>query len=574
MLTFADHVRSSGEVGVPRRLSVGALFVLLTFYSVLFRFLVTLGTDANWTGIICLAFAAVTVGQMLLFRGVRPRAASIVAGALTCPALLVGVVIDESLTQFTGWSPVANGLGDPLRFTAAMLTLSMVGMFLGYVFGGTIAGVFFVVRRIRTRSATRSEEGPVVGEPDSSRLMAFVEVAGKWINPWQPQAPLRGALAAFLLPVAFGSCISPFIWWVWPSEVIQVAAAIGVCFAIWSGNLQLRVYWPLALCSIGTVVAAWPAAAFMEIPQFRDVIGERPDVVRFSFRMLGFLAGLTTAAVAGWAQWLIYRRAEQRHLRVAYLLPFAAILLFLSWTSTNRLEAWALSPSQQLFGRIQANGGELAWNSLRGTALQWVMLQGEDLTDEDFSRLRPHLQKASAIDLRGRNFTDQSVSRLEGLHVTSLRLINTSITDQAFDGLSDMSASYVTLNISDVGNHGLQQLVALPSMQQRLQSLMLNRTKVSDAAMAQLAPCGFLSVLSVADCPISDDGLKLLAQAAPPLQQLFLVGTDISDAGLAHVAKLKTLTELRLGDTKVTRTGVQALQAKLPGCHVVWDSQN
>ena len=73
---------------------MGTIFVLLTLYAILFRLLVLIGAEANWTGVICLFFAAVTVGQMVLFHGAKPRAASVIVGAIACPAMLILIAVN------------------------------------------------------------------------------------------------------------------------------------------------------------------------------------------------------------------------------------------------------------------------------------------------------------------------------------------------------------------------------------------------------------------------------------------------------------------------------------------------
>ena len=570
MLDFVDRIRDEAEVGVPRRLSVGALFVLLTFYSVLFRVLVVIGADARWTAITCLFFAAINLGQMVLFRGDRPRAASILVGALVCPAMLVAVVLDESLTQFTGWTPVANGLHRPAAFVSAILTLGMVGSLVGYLFGGMIAGVFYVVQKVRPGSVVaRSDVDPAMAAGGDDRGAALLGFVSQWINPLQPGSPLHGAFAAFLLTVTFGCCVSAFVPWAWNSQVILFAAGLGILFALWTGNFQLWIFWPFALGSLGAVLAAWPMAAFVEIPRFRDWIGE-PEVFRLWGRLLGVSFGLTIGAVAGWTQWSICGAARKGRLGFVPYVGFVVALVSIGWLVTNRLEAWAQSPTQQLFGKIQADGGVLGWTSMTGETLRWVVL-GEGSGDEDLARLRPLLADGIAVDLRGRSFTNESISLLEGLHMPSLRLFNTSMTDDAFTELHDLSAT--SLHMTNVGDRGLAQLTAMPAMQQTLRSLTVNGTKITDAGLKHLAPCRALSELNLADCEISDDGLAILAAAAVPLEQLVLVRTDITDKGLVHLAQIKSLTEVRVNDTRITQAGIAALRMKLPKCTVIWHDE-
>ena len=105
--TFAERLRNEREVGVPRRFSIATIFLLLTLYAVLFRALVSLGADAGWTGLICVFFGIVTIAQMSLFRGVKPRAASLFAGMVTSPCLLAIVSLYELTIGLTEMKTLA-----------------------------------------------------------------------------------------------------------------------------------------------------------------------------------------------------------------------------------------------------------------------------------------------------------------------------------------------------------------------------------------------------------------------------------------------------------------------------------
>ncbi len=557
LASFVNRIRSETEVGVPRRFSIGTLFVLLTLYGVLFRLLVLLGTDAKWTGVTCLLFATVTVGQMLLFRGVKPRAASIVTGAIACPAMLVGVAIDEMLTQWIGWEPLNGGLNRPGAFFAAMLLLAMIGSALGYLVGGTMASVFYVIGKVRPSSGVAGLEAVNKSREEShvSRLAALcVARIGRWINPIQPREPLRGALAAFLIPVVLGFLISPFVMWAVPYHVMMFSAGLGALLALWSGNFQLWFFWPMILCSVGAIAATWPAAVLREVPMFEDIFREKPEILRLIVRTLGILIGLTVSALGGWTQWMMYRRHKKGHLGVIPLGGFVVLLVSLGLLATDRLSAWVQSPQQQLFKKIRADGGYVVWNSL-GQTLYLINLM-ENSGDDEFLKLRPLLLNPFGVQLIGKGFTDRSVNALEGLHITGLTLTNTSITDAAFDELTDFSASWVYLQTNNVGDQGVAALTAIPQMQKVLEALTLDYTKITDDGLLQLQTCRSLTVLSLSQCEISDDGLKTLARAVPNLRQLFLVGTNTSDEGLAHLAKAKNLTDLRVKDTNVTQAGV------------------
>jgi hypothetical protein len=72
---------------------------------------------------------------------------------------------------------------------------------------------------------------------------------------------------------------------------------------------------------------------------------------------------------------------------------------------------------------------------------------------------------------------------------------------------------------------------------------------------------------------VSDLGLAHLT-GLTELESLGLVGCNqVTDAGLDHLKGLKKLRCIRLNGTKVTATGVADLQAALPDCRILVDSE-
>ena len=594
LASLLDRMRNEVEVGVPRRFSIGTLFVLLTIYCIMFRLLVLMNADATWTALVCLMFGAVTLGQMVLFQGLRPRAASIVAGAVACPAMLVGLAVDEISTRWSGWAPLAAGLNGPGIFAAALLLLAMVGSGLGYLVGCATGGVFYVIGKIlpQTHAVSSSASGQ---EPARRQIATWLEAVGRWTNPIQPRAPLRVALASFLIPVAFGFLIAPFITWLATQHVMMAAVVLGACLAVWSGNLQLWLFWPIALAAVGVVAATAPANALAQLSFFQDNFQQQPNVLHYLVRALGGLLGITVSAIAGWLQWTMDRHQQQRRLGVKALAGAIMVLVAIAVVVTQRISAWSHSPTQQLITRIRGNGDYVYWNA--DQTLQGVSLS-EKSGDDDFLQLRPLLANPFGVDLTGSTFTNLSVRALDGLRLFSLTLSGTSMTDQAFDGMSDFTASAIYLSSNDLSDAILAGLVAIPRMGRVLESLALDRTKISDQGLLLLASCGTLKslslndceitdaglanlagitslrVVSLAGCPISDDGLKSLVQSVPRLTNLTLDRTEISDAGLAHLTKAKGLIQLRLMKTQVTEEGITALRAALPGCAIRWSDSD
>jgi len=102
---------------------------------------------------------------------------------------------------------------------------------------------------------------------------------------------------------------------------------------------------------------------------------------------------------------------------------------------------------------------------------------------------------------------------------------------------------------------------------QKLTMLWLNDTKITDAGLKELAKLQKLELLVLGHTQITDAGLKEVAKMQK-LKKLSLDGTKITDVSLKDIAKLQKLTNLDLLGTKVTKAGVAELQKALPKCRI------
>src|SRR5262245_30775574 len=119
-------------------------------------------------------------------------------------------------------------------------------------------------------------------------------------------------------------------------------------------------------------------------------------------------------------------------------------------------------------------------------------------------------------------------------------------------GLKNLSALY--LASTKVTDAGLRELTGL----ENLSTLDLSGTKVTDAGLKALAPLKNLSALYLVHNEVTDVGLRELVGLAK-LSVLHLSFTKVTDAGMKELAKLKNLTELQLSFTKVTDAGLKEL---------------
>lgn len=150
--------------GVPRRFGMAVLMLLMTMYAVLFAAMKLLNAEVTYFLIVAVLATGVGLGQMLLFGGRYPRAASIWVGMCLFP--LEAVV--AYLIAFLG--SAHSGIE---RFEVVVLAILMavpmaaVGALFGYLMGGLTAGVFLLIDRFAKNTAPEpaADEDPF-GKPD------------------------------------------------------------------------------------------------------------------------------------------------------------------------------------------------------------------------------------------------------------------------------------------------------------------------------------------------------------------------------------------------------------------------
>jgi hypothetical protein len=134
-------------VGVPRRFGMAIMLLIMAMYAVLFATMTLL--DANPTVFVMIAvlFTGVGLGQMLLFGGRYPRAASVWVGACLLPVETLGAMIY--------WADNLIGYGGTGVFLGQVTVLTLfsipIGALLGYLAGGLTAGVFLLLERYAKR---------------------------------------------------------------------------------------------------------------------------------------------------------------------------------------------------------------------------------------------------------------------------------------------------------------------------------------------------------------------------------------------------------------------------------------
>jgi Planctomycete cytochrome C/Leucine Rich repeat len=110
-------------------------------------------------------------------------------------------------------------------------------------------------------------------------------------------------------------------------------------------------------------------------------------------------------------------------------------------------------------------------------------------------------------------------------------------------------------------------LAPLAPVADKIVSLDLARTKVTDAGLAAIAAMKNLRELHLENTTVSDAGLDQL-KGLTALEYLNLYGTKVTDAGIQKLAGLSKLKSLYLWQTGVTKGGVAQLKAKLANAHI------
>lgn len=124
---------------------------------------------------------------------------------------------------------------------------------------------------------------------------------------------------------------------------------------------------------------------------------------------------------------------------------------------------------------------------------------------------------------------------------------------------------FTALNVAkDFTDASLQPLAPVA---EKIASLDLARTKVTDAGLKAVAAMKNLTELHLENTGIGDAGLDHLKGLAN-LEYLNLYNTKVTDAGLQKLAGLAKLKALYLWQSGVTKAGVAQLKSKLPGAHI------
>lgn len=208
-----------------------------------------------------------------------------------------------------------------------------------------------------------------------------------------------------------------------------------------------------------------------------------------------------------------------------------------------------------------------------------VSMINTDISDISIPRIAemPNLRRLRISDCR---VTGEGLRLLEPMH--RLQELDCSGLHSADDGMKYINR-LTSLRHLDVGgceltDHGVSQLTALHALErldlnctlvesgfaglknsQRLHTLSLERTRVSDDGCAAIAQCPSLRNVFVSHSPITDRGMAHLS-SLPALSWLTVNGTQVTDAGVDLLIHCASLHHLAIDQPLLTARGVAALQ--------------
>jgi len=124
---------------------------------------------------------------------------------------------------------------------------------------------------------------------------------------------------------------------------------------------------------------------------------------------------------------------------------------------------------------------------------------------------------------------------------------------------------FTALNVAkDFTDAGLAPLAAVAD---KITSLDLARTKVTDAGLKSVGAMKNLTELHLENTAVTDAGLDALKPLAS-LEYINLYGTKVTDAGAAKLGGLAKLKSVYLWQTAVTKNGVASLKKAIPSAHI------
>jgi hypothetical protein len=136
--------------GLPRRFGLSVMLSITTLFAIVFSTLQLYDAQPEVYVILGVLLFGVGVGQMFLFKGAFPRAASVWTGAVLFPIEVVALGVYLSMIHH-----LRDGGG---AIVGIAVISTPVGAFLGYLAGGLTAGVVLLLEMVPDRGGPRTDE--------------------------------------------------------------------------------------------------------------------------------------------------------------------------------------------------------------------------------------------------------------------------------------------------------------------------------------------------------------------------------------------------------------------------------
>ncbi len=199
--------------------------------------------------------------------------------------------------------------------------------------------------------------------------------------------------------------------------------------------------------------------------------------------------------------------------------------------------------------------------------LRTLILPFSNVTDAGLAQLAEARTPLTALHVRhAKGITDKGLTHL--VKLPGLDMIDLSGTGISANGAGVLRAlpelRHLHLVETATGDDALEAL----SQSRQLQSLYLERTKVSDAGLKHLSALN-LGQLYLDQTQVTDTGVTHLA-GMQSLQSLDLRRTQVTDASLDVLSSLKRLRMVMLQNSRVTLQRAQMLQDERPDMAVAF----
>jgi len=163
---FRRLASTTPPAGVPRRFSLRKALLMTAVYAVVFTVMAVIGVKPVGFLIIGVFFTGVAASQALLFGGNNPRGASVLAGAIMVPAILI------PWRLIMEWPALSGDYNGVISLVVADgFRGASIGVVLGYLAGALSAGVFLVHDR---ELEAKTDTSPNDGDPFAPAVVELV----------------------------------------------------------------------------------------------------------------------------------------------------------------------------------------------------------------------------------------------------------------------------------------------------------------------------------------------------------------------------------------------------------------